>query len=68
MSTLTVRLSQSTNEVPKRKARKLSLEERVNRMEGEEESSSDLDITKVVRKELDLSQYIDGEWRSLSGA
>lgn len=28
-------------------------------MEGEEESSSDLDITKVVRKELDLSQYID---------
>jgi hypothetical protein len=66
MSTLTVRLSQSTNEVPKRKARKLSLEERVNRMEGEEESSSDLDITKVVRKELDLSQYIDGVWRSLS--
>jgi hypothetical protein len=66
MSTLTVRLSQSTNEVPKRKVRKLSLEERVNRMEGEEESSSDLDITKVVRKELDLSQYIDGEWRSLS--
>jgi len=66
MSTLTVRLSQLTNEVPKRKARKLSLEERVNRMEGEEESSSDLDITKVVRKELDLSQYIDGEWRSLS--
>lgn len=66
MSTLTVRLSQSTNEVPKRKARKLSLEERVNRMEGEGESSSDLDITKVVRKELDLSQYIDGVWRSLS--
>ena len=66
MSTLTVRLSQSTNEVPKRKARKLSLEERVNRMEGEEGSSSDLDITKVVRKELDLSQYIDGEWRSSS--
>lgn len=66
MSTLTVRLSQSTNEVPKRKARKLSLEEMVNRMEGEGESSSDLDITKVVRKELDLSQYIDGVWRSLS--
>jgi hypothetical protein len=66
MSTLTVRLSQSTNKAPKRKARKLSLEERVNRMEGEEESSSDLDITKVVRKELDLSQYIDGVWRSLS--
>ena len=65
MSTLTVRLSQSTNEVPKKKARKLSLE-KVNRMEGEEESSSDLDIMKVVRKELDLSQYIDGEWRSSS--
>lgn len=31
-------------------------------MEGEGESSSDLDITKVVRKELDLSQYIDGVW------
>ena len=65
MSTLTVRLSQSANEVPKRKAKKSSLE-KVNRMEGEEESSSDLDITKVVRKELDLSQYIDGEWRSSS--
>lgn len=64
MSTLAVRLSQSGNEVPKKKAKKLSLEEKVNRMEGEEESSSDLDITKVVRKELDLSQYIDGEWRS----
>jgi DNA excision repair protein ERCC-6-like 2 len=66
MSTLTVRLSQSTNEVPKKKAKKLSLEEKVNRMEGEEESSSDLDIMKVVRKELDLSQYIDGEWRNSS--
>ena len=65
MSTLTVRLSQSPNEVPK-KVKKLSLEEKVNRMEREEESSSDLDITKVVRKELDLSQYIDGEWRSSS--
>ena len=65
MSTLTVRLPRSVNEVPK-KAKKLSLEEKVNKMEGEEESSSDLDITKVVRKELDLSQYIDGEWRSSS--
>ena len=66
MSTLTVRLSQSAKEVPKRKAKILSLEEKVNRMEREEESSSDLDIMKVVRKELDLSQYINGEWRSPS--
>lgn len=44
-----------------------STEQRVNRMEGEDEteSASDLDIADVVRKDLygevDLSQYIDGE-------
>ncbi|OCL08247.1 hypothetical protein AOQ84DRAFT_376945 [Glonium stellatum] len=67
MSNLAVRLSQSAKEEPKRKAKELSMEEIVNRMEGEEESSSDLDITKVVRKQLDLSQYIDDVTQSVSG-
>lgn len=49
--------------------RELTTEQKVNRMEGEEDtdSASDLDIADVVRKDLqgnvDLSQYIDGKFK-----
>lgn len=53
----------TTTQKPSRTAtRRRYAADEVNRMEGEDEGNSDLEISNVVRREVDLDFYIKGEY------
>lgn len=51
----------TTTQKPSRAEIRRHVSERVDELEGETDGSSDLEITNVVRREVDLDSYIQGE-------